>query len=448
MLFAVAVYHAQFMLSQPKIIKNLSAVLMMITVMGCPLFAEDQKVVGDFTIEELIQQVLDQNPELRFYEAEVLAAKGQRTQAGLWKNPEFSGEYGEKRVRDGEGNLSGDGFARKVEITQTFEFPGKGSLRKAIANKNVELAEIGLEQFRLALKGQIRNLVYQYLVASANVKAATEINERSTELVESLKRRTAAGAQLLLEQRVIEGSLIELQQSAKEFIQQRDEARIQLNALFGRPAHQNLIVKTSITPPKFKRDFSEFLRLASANNLQLKIRAVELSRSIKELSVSRLDAAPDFTIGPFYSEEKVQEKETIIGVAVSLPLPLWNWNQGNVQTADARRIQADALLLDSERKVQSEVARRLRAYELILQQLDKTPADTVQKLREAAEFADRQYRLGAINVQLYLEVQRQFLSAQQIHDRAVLEAWQSLLDLQLLSGSTIILESSGEEKNK
>ena len=102
---------------------------------------------------------MENNAELRVFEAELAAAKGQRTQAGFFKNPEISTEIGGREVRDSENVLQGNGTTFSIAVTQTFEFPGKGTLRKAIANKNIEIAELGLEQFRLALTGQVRLLV-------------------------------------------------------------------------------------------------------------------------------------------------------------------------------------------------------------------------------------------------------------------------------------------------
>lgn len=387
------------------------------------------------SVEHLVAEALAHNHELQVFRTEVEAAKGQRTQAGLWKNPEVSGEYGEKRSKDLEGSLEGEGYARKISLTQTFEFPGKGSLRKAIASKNIEIAELGLSQFQISLAGQIRNLAYKYLTASSNAAAAQEISDRSTELIESLKNRKIAGGQIFLETKVIEGSLIELQKSAKEFIQERDEARIELNTLLHRQPNETLYLQAEVAPPKVNETLSELLASALEKNYQLKIRTAEFERSKGEVSATQLDAAPDFNVGPFYSEEKARERETVIGASVSMSFPLWNWNQGNVATAKARRTQAGEEVTHARHIVLSEVSKRLRAYELILQQLTKTPSETVQQLREAADLADRQYRLGAINVQLYLEVQRQFLNAQEIRNQAILEGWRNKLDLQLLTGT-------------
>lgn len=411
----------------------------------------DAPVQEQWNIQSLVVQALANNAELKFYEAEVTAAKGQRTQAGLWKNPELSGEYGSRRVTDATGELQGDGFTRSVALTQTFEFPGKGSLRKAIANKDIEIAELGLRQFRMALTGRVQMLAYRYQAASINAAAAEEISERSAALVDLLKKRSIAGTAQLLELRVIEGSLVDLHKSAKEFIQQREETRLELNTLMGRPSSQPLVIRSELTPPSHALEVNKLVLTGLSQNLQLKGRIAELEKSVRQVSAAKLEAAPDFSVGPFFSQDKAGDLEENFGGSLSLTVPLWNWNQGNIATAKARREQADALLLDARRKVEAEITRHIRFYDLTQKQLQQMPNDLTSQLRATSELADRQYRTGAISVQLYLEVQRNFLSVQQTHNEAIQEAWSRLLDLDLLTGGALNLsleplENEGAKK--
>ena len=53
------------------------------------------------TLDALVAEALERNPEIKFYEAEILAAKGGRKTAGLLGNPELSGSVGQKTVRGG-----------------------------------------------------------------------------------------------------------------------------------------------------------------------------------------------------------------------------------------------------------------------------------------------------------------------------------------------------------
>src|SRR5208282_5519704 len=132
------------------------------------------------TLDQLASEALTNNPELIATEADLEAARSARLQAGLWKNPDVSGFYAWRQVRTPGAN--NDGFSDQLSMTQTFEFPGKATLRKAIADQDVALAKIGLTQFRMALAGRVKLLAYQYGLAEQNHEAADLVIARSRAL--------------------------------------------------------------------------------------------------------------------------------------------------------------------------------------------------------------------------------------------------------------------------
>src|SRR5258706_11437334 len=70
-------------------------------------------------LDALVADVLEHNPELNFYRAEIAAAKGERRIAATWANPEVSTTVGQKQVRSG--GLSDEGVAWSVSVRQTFD---------------------------------------------------------------------------------------------------------------------------------------------------------------------------------------------------------------------------------------------------------------------------------------------------------------------------------------
>lgn len=255
-------------------------------------------------IEELVTEALNNNLELRSYEAELGVARGERRQAGMWKNPEFEGNYAYRRVSDAQELLTGEGVSRGLAIVQTFEFPGKGSLRKAIANQNIRLAELGVQQFRQALAGQVRSLGIQWILVRENANATAELSERSQALLQLLEARPIAGPTKLLEFRAIQGSLTDLHFTARELKQKQEEIRIQLNSLLGRPDKEEIRLDQGVGTPAFPvGDIPNMLRSGEENNLQLRIRHLELERAAKAVSASELEMAPDFKVGPYFSQE-------------------------------------------------------------------------------------------------------------------------------------------------
>jgi len=80
--------------------------------------------------------------------------------------------------------------------------------------------------------------------------------------------------------------------------------------------------------------------------------------------------------------------------------------------------------------------------------MGKWRPDAVAHFREAAELADRHYRLGAVPVNTYVELQKQYLEAVE----ALLETKKEALDagqnLELLTGVTPPLASTKKEERK
>ncbi len=397
-------------------------------------------------LEAMVSTVLERNTELQSYAAEVDAMRGQRRQAGAWKNPEVTVSGGARAFYDYGQNVTNKGHVVDVSVQQTFEFPGKGSLRKAIAERNIQLAQLGLEQFKLSLAGQVRHLALKHHVVSESLMAAQEVQSRSAALIALLKDRPAAGSAPYLEMRVLEGTLMELRQNMAELAQEREESRIQLNSLLGLPLEQPLSLNLNSELPSQIPPLQDWLTAGLLKNFQLRIRLVELDRAQDEISAAKLAAAPDFQIGPFFSRQdarqeeagvKSGEKETNVGLSLTMALPLWNQNQGNVDAARARQQQTQALAADARRKVEAEIAARMRAYQIARAQCGEAPLETVRQLQAAAELADRQYRQSVIPVQLFLETQRAWLNAQRGRSSALERGWANLLDLQLLTGGSV-----------
>ncbi len=414
-------------------------------VLGGTLPAQDKPPAPPpNSIEGLVTQALANNAELRVFESELAAAKGQRTQAGFFKNPEISTGIGGREVRDSENILQGNGTTFSVTVMQTFEFPGKGTLRKAIANKNIEIAELGLEQFRLALAGQVRVLACEHLAAMAEAGAAEAVYKQSNELASQLNSQANFGARLQIEIRLVQASLVELGAAIKEASLRREETRTQLNALLGRPQNLPLRISDSLTPPEKRLNENALVFAAQENNPLLRIRRRELERSSRELTAVRLDIAPDFAIGPFFTRDVAGDTEQNIGGAISATVPLWDWNIGNIHSAKARLAAAEALRVKAERDTEAQILSRLKAYELTRRQLGMIPSGLLKNIQEASTLAGTQFRNGSIGAQLYLDTQSAYLNSLRASQNAVLDAWRTLLDLNLLTGGR--LDASKEAK--
>ncbi len=326
------------------------------------------------------------------------------------------------------------GYAVDVELAFPVERRGKREARMGVVQSELRLAEVALDQLRRDLELQVRTLAYEYLTASADADIAREIAERSRAMIDLLKQRPAAGPVILLELRVIEGSLVEFQKSAREFETQRDVARSLLNILLGRPETDPLLLTDPLVPP-VPAIASATLEERLEKQPSLMKRLAEMERATQEARAAALEAKPDIRVGPYLSREEAGEAETTVGLALSMPLTWGDRSRGVVQAAQARRERAAAELEAERLAARGELARRLRLYASAVAQVEALPASLVESLHDAADLADRQYRLGAIPVQLFLDMQREFLSVQLLRHNAQLESLKMAAELEWLVGS-------------
>jgi cobalt-zinc-cadmium efflux system outer membrane protein len=399
-----------------------------------PLCAAEPESAPPLTVTALVEEALAKHPELRFYEAEIVAAKAGRRVAGKLANPELTGTVGQNRVRDAAGNLSGEGVAWSVGLMQQFEWPGRIGLRKAIANQNITLAELGLARFKTALAGRVRTLAYSLGAAQEQAEASREVAERLRGLREILVQRDPAGLTPLLETRVIEATELIAQRNASEAELAVTNALIELNQLRGLDPDAPLSVATSTPTFHPILALDSLLAAARTNNFDLRLRTSELEQQGFRVELARNERYPSFTVGPTFSEENGSDRQRIVGLAVSVPLPLWNNKRADVDIAKARQAQAGASLTAAQRELDRQVATAARTYESKLAALARWRGDAITHFREAAETADRNYRLSAVPVSTYVELQRQYVDAVNALLATRREALEAAAQLETLTG--------------
>lgn len=396
--------------------------------------AELSSASGSVSVTTLVAGIAANNPELKFYEAEIATARARGHVASALNDPELSVELGRKRVKDPTGTLAGEGIAWSVSVTQTFEWPGRLALRKAIANSNVELAELGLARFRHALESRASTLAYGLHAANAKASAVREVADRFTALKETFLAREPAGITPQLETRVIEASELALQRRATEAELELQAALLELNQLRG--AAPDVPLRVDAPEMKFGEAPTPQALLAAAreNNFEFKMRRAELVQQGFEVRLARNERYPAISVSPYYSQEKAGERETTVGVGLSVPLPVSGRTRAGVDVAEARRRQAEAAVIVAQRELEREVLLAAQAFKIKSAEVRKWAPDSVRKFRESAELADRHFRLGAVPIATYVELQNSYLDAVEALLATQRESLEAGLKLQQLTG--------------
>lgn len=404
------------------------------------VMAADVTTNAPTSLEALAAEALSRNPELRFYEAEITAARSASRTAGLLPPPEITGSVGQKRSTDLGGRLAGEGVAWSVGVSQTFEWPGRLGLRKAIANRDLTLAQMGLDRFRTALGARVRGQALALAGAIEKARAAREVADRFRALRDVLVQRDPAGVTPQLEVRILEATELNLRRRATSAELTQESSRQELNQLLGRPVDAPLVVLNSEPSLRPAPELSALLGAAQTNNFELRLRAVELEQQGFRVALARNERWPAFSVGPQFIEENSDGRDRIVSVGVSFPLPLWRNNAASVEGAKARQIQAETMLGLARRDVERRIATSARAYATKLAEMANWRADSVKQFADATDLADRHFRLGAVPATIYVELQKQYLDAVEALLDTRSEAAAAAAELEELTGLNLVAQ--------
>ncbi|MGA7903801.1 MAG: hypothetical protein WCA06_14310 [Terrimicrobiaceae bacterium] len=339
--------------------------------------------VRSFTPEELVSLALSDNPELRFYEQQVSA-------------------------------LPKPSAAKPPNIPQPLDFPYRESFRRAVLNLDGDLARLYLAALRFVLTGTVQLKAMEYQAATESASTASDLASRISALVKMLQERPAAGVQALIERRILEGAALPFLREAAEADVRRELLRTELNGLIGRQADEELSVTGSFALP------SESPDPPASEPLLVKIREAEIARGLVGL-----DAASEiesFAVGGWFTREGLGASEAVAGIT-----------RPGATAGSAIGETKTRLLEDARAKFARETAQRRAAAKAAREVVAAISPELIENLRGTSDLAERQYRVGALGVNLLIEAHREYLDALQTRNEAVIQAQRNSLDLHLLN---------------
>ena len=88
----------------------------------------------------------------------------------------------------------------------------------------------------------------------------------------------------------------------------------------------------------------------------------------------------------------------------------------------------------TQRAVERQIVEKVLTYQVKLTEMSKWRPESADEFRKAAELADRHYRLGAVPISTYVELQKQYLEAVEALLDTKREALEAGQQIQLLTG--------------
>ena len=357
------------------------------------------------TLAAAIQLAQADNPEIRVLAADIAMARGEATTTRTRPNPELSLAPGYKQFRgSSEKQFHGD-----FGLEQTFEWPGKRALRRAVAEQNVTVRQLALDGFRAQLAIQVHR-AYQTLLATREVVGLREQRlGLARSFVAAAEKKVEGGFAPEFEATKAEVEVVGAQKNLREAQAQLDTARVTLNVLMGRAATEPLTVAGALDGNRQVPDSSRLMEQALLRNPVVKVQEAEAERAGLSLQAIRKSRLPDFKVGP---NVEYTRDEQIFGFGLTLPLPFWDTKQGELASATAAQEKALAELDKLRREILSNVtlaAQHLAAAKASLAGYAPALRD---KLKAALDAAAQGYSAGRTPLLLYLEAQRTYFDTQ------------------------------------
>jgi cobalt-zinc-cadmium efflux system outer membrane protein len=323
----------------------------------------------EVSLAQAQQLALQRNWDLLAAAAGVDLAMAQRVVAREFPNPTLAFSTAKINVDNhSAGTSEGNGFWDRtydtiVAVNQLFEIGGKRKNRKQSSTAGYEAARAQFLDAKRTLD----------LAVSKAYTAAAQAEENSRVLSQSAAslRKEASLAEVRLnagEISTADKSQIDITAARFELDAQAAEsaaaqARVALEVLLGaRRAEGKLVLTerlealcTNAPPPV---DTNHFV----GRRPDVLAAEAALRKAEADLRLQKANRIPDPTLLAQYEHEPPDQPNTI-GLGVSLPLPLWNRNQGNILAAEAARQQARLALEKLDAQAAAEVATARLAYE-------------------------------------------------------------------------------------
>ena len=390
-----------------------------------PLFAATAQML---TMDQALETAFANNPDLAAAQWETGIAQGERQQAGLIPNPEVSWEAEDTRRNS---------RTTTVMINQPIELGGKRGARIEVASRAQDAAGIELERKRNVLRADVIQAFY----SSSTAQQRLLLSRQSLELAER-GLRVAQGRIKSGKSSPVEGTRAEVQLSEVRLElrrAERDEASAyqRLAQVMGAPLPAFVSVgdpgRSMPTVPD-----SSLLLNRIGETAELRLAKLQIDQREASLGLEKAQRIPDLTvsIGSQYDE---RERERVNVVGLSMPIPLFNRNQGNVLAAARRTDQARDLRNASELRLRTEIQTTLDQWMTANTEVASFNQTILPAAQSAVDTATRGFEMGKFNFLDVLDAQRTLISARTQYIQAIAEATDAWVRIERIFGDVALL---------
>jgi outer membrane protein, heavy metal efflux system len=371
---------------------------------------------GSLTLDELEALALQCHPSVQRATALVNAARGRAVQVGLQPNPSL-GFLGQQ--------LGSDGLAEQYGITvdQELVVRDKLSLNRATILQEVRQLEQDVVSAQQRVLSDVRIAFFKVLRAQQQIDAnrqLVEISEKGVAVAEALLKAQEVGRVDTLQAAIeVETAKIQLQVAENRY----RSAWQELASVSGHPMlpPQPLVGDLFASARTF--DFEQEMTRLEQNSPELFAIVASIERARTNLRRQQIETRPNVSVqGLLNWRDNGTNGDPNAGIAVTVPIPIKNHNQGAIQEARYQVYAAEQQLTRRQLELRQRLAIVFERYSNAQLQADRYRATILPKAEESLGLVRKAYESGESSFILMLTSQRTY-----IHSRlAYLDALETL----------------------
>ncbi len=375
----------------------------------------------NLTLQEALAQARNnQLYQARLEQIEVLKAGLQ--QAEKRPNPRLETEFD-------TGVISGEPEDHLISLVflNTWERGGARGLRQQIAQAEVQQATLDAEDYMRVLTSDIHLAHLDLLQLQRQISLLEIHSERVNKVLQFDQVRVREGEIPSLNPEYLSTELAGLEVQKIGFENQLWLSRYRLNVLLGAPAEREHVAVEEATQESGLPALEQVLSFALKNRPDLRKMRGSIQQADLQFSMEKAVAKRDWEWGVGYHRigdslkrddfippgiiESAGSASNLLELRLTIPLPLWDNNSGNLAAALATKKVRERELAHAESLVRSEVLSAYQEYQLHQRGVQLYRDTLVPKLQDTLRRLETAYRLTGESVTEWLDIQRSFLGA-------------------------------------
>ena len=392
-------------------------------------------------LDQAIQEALAKNLNLAAEKLNVGVAEAREITARLRPNPVLT-------VSGQSLNLLGADYSPNTplgpnQLNIHTDFPiergHKREERIAVAKQEKSLVELGVREVMRQVIASVQSAFVDVQQAKESLKLAQE-NLKSLDSVVAINEvRLKSGdlAQVELDRSRV--AALQYRAAVLQAGLQLDQARTQLQQIMGRRQKlPDFDVAAEARSGPVAESPEQLTRIALTRRPDYLADQQTQARSRADLRLQLANGKVDYTIGTEYTRQSAWGiSGNSLGLYFSVPLQIFNRNQGEIARAQREILLAGARAEALESAIQTEVDKAYRQYTVSRQLLISVEADMITKAKSVRDTTDYSYRRGEASLVEFLDAQRAFNDAMQTVNDARANYSRSLYLIDTVSGATV-----------